>query len=175
MSLNQPDIKELKAIVDWVNVTEGIRELSLRYGDVELFVSRNQQSAPSQVVPAVATPVAPLDLAALAPVAAPAALAVHAPAALAPAPAASAGSAENEVVVKAPMVGIFYAAPKPGAPAFVEEGARVEVGSVLCIVEVMKLMNNVEATVGGTIKRILIANNDAVSYGQPIMVIEPDA
>lgn len=72
------------------------------------------------------------------------------------------------------MVGTFYAAPKPGAPAFVNVGDTVEVGQVLCIVEVMKLMNNIEAKVAGTVKEILVENEDAVEHGQTLMVIEPN-
>ncbi|WKS66271.1 acetyl-CoA carboxylase biotin carboxyl carrier protein [Corynebacterium accolens] len=81
-------------------------------------------------------------------------------------------SAEGETV-KAPMVGTFYAAPKPGADPFVKVGDEVEVGQVLCIVEVMKLMNNIESKVAGTVKEILVDNEDAVEHGQPIMVIQP--
>lgn len=172
MPLNQPDIKELRAIVDWVNVTEDIRELSLKYGDVELFISRNKNGSAPQV--SVAAPPTVAVPAATAPAAVAPAPVASAPATPAPAVAEVIPSA-NEVVVKAPMVGIFYAAPKPGAAPFVEEGGRVEAGAVLCIVEVMKLMNNVEAPVAGTVKAILVANNDAVAYGLPIIVIEPDA
>ena len=71
------------------------------------------------------------------------------------------------------MVGTFYAAPKPGADPFVKVGDEVEVGQVLCIVEVMKLMNNIEAKVAGTVKQILVDNEDAVEHGQPLMIIEP--
>lgn len=179
MPLNPPDIKELKAVVDWVNLTEDVRELSIRYGDVELFVSRNRSSS------APAAPAAPAVAAAPAPVAAPPAPApapavspapepaASAPAA--PAPASSEGLAADEVVVKAPMVGTFYAAPKPGDPPFVEVGRRVEPGTVLCIVEVMKLMNNIEATEAGVVTRVLVENNQTVEYGQPMMVIKRDA
>jgi len=183
MPLNPPDITELKAIVDWVNVTQDVRELSLKHGEVHLFISRNHQSpltqpavavasaAPAAVAPAPSAPAAPTP----APVAAAAAPAPAAAPAAPSAPPADTTVAEGDVVVTSPMVGIFYAAPKPGAPAFVDVGARVEAGTVLCIVEVMKLMNNVEAPVAGTVKSILVSNNEAVAYGQPMMVIEPDA
>ena len=71
------------------------------------------------------------------------------------------------------MVGTFYAAPKPGADPFVKVGDTVEVGQVLCIVEVMKLMNNIEAKTAGTVTEVLVDNEDAVKHGQPLMVIEP--
>jgi len=182
MPLNPPDIKELKAIVDWVNLTEDVRELSIRYGDVELFVSRNRNSsAPAAPAAAPALAAAPAPVAALpAPAPAPAAAPALEPAAsasapAAPAPASSDGLAADEVIVKAPMVGTFYAAPKPGDPPFVEVGRRVEPGTVLCIVEVMKLMNNIEATETGVVTRILVENNQTVEYGQPMMVIKRDA
>lgn len=178
MPLNPPDIKELKAIVDWVNLTDDVRELRLKYGDVELFISRDRQDArgagpgtPAAVptpsaAPAVTAPAAPVE--ALAPAATPAAPS-------APQSAASMELASDEIIVKAPMVGIFYEAPKPGAPAFVEVGTRVELGSVLCIVEVMKLMNNIEAPESGTITKVLVENNQPVAFGQPLMVIKRDA
>lgn len=168
MSVNATDIRELKAIVDWASLTEGVRELSLKVGDVELFISKNEHTRNSVAAP-VAAPAA-----ALAPVtAAPAA----APAAAAAAPAAAQGSGElvlgpGEVVVKAPMVGTFYASPQPGSPAFVSVGDSVAPDTVTCIVEVMKLMNNVEAGVAGTVVQVLVENEAAVAYGQPLMVIK---
>lgn len=172
MSLNPPDIAELKAIVDWANLTPDVRELSLKFGDVELFISRDQQaSAAPTPAPAAPAPAAPASAAP-----APAVVAV-APAA--PAQGASAGEpssavalAADEVLIKAPMVGIFYASPKPGAPNFVSVGDSVVADSVLCIVEVMKLMSNIEAQVEGTVVRILVENEQAVEFGQPLMVIQ---
>lgn len=171
MSLNPPDIKELKAIVDWANLTQDVRELSLKFGDVELFISRDQQPSGSPSAPAPA----PAPAAQASPPA-PAAPAVAVPVAAAPAPGApSSGTSElaaDEVLIKAPMVGIFYASPKPGAPNFVSVGDSVTAESVLCIVEVMKLMSNIEAQVEGTVARILVENEQAVEYGQPLMVIK---
>jgi acetyl-CoA carboxylase biotin carboxyl carrier protein len=178
MSLNPPDIAELKAIVDWANLTQDVRELSLKFGDVELFISRDQQSSGSTSAPAPVP--APVAQAALSAPAAPLAPAVPAPVAVEPPPAPGAPSqgttelAADEVLIKAPMVGIFYAAPKPGAPDFVSVGDSVTPESVLCIVEVMKLMSNIEAQVEGTVVRILVENEQAVEFGQPLMVIKRD-
>lgn len=167
MSPKSLDVKELKAIVDWVNVTEDIREFSLRFGDVELYVSRNHQApngARALPVPVLTAPPTPVQEAVSA--------------AAAPQPAATAGEATvgvleaDEVVIKAPMVGTFYASPKPGQPPFVAVGDPVSADTVLCIVEVMKLMNNIEARVEGTVVRILVGNEQAVQYGQPLMVIK---
>ena len=179
MPLNPPDIKELKAIIDWVNLSEDVRELSLKYGDVELFITRNNGST-GPVAAAAGPAAAPVAQPAPA-LAAPVASAPAPPALEAPLPASAGASSgdvslsADEVLVRAPMVGTFYAAPKPGAPAFVEVGGRVEVGAVLCIVEVMKLMNNIEAPTAGVVTRILVENNQTVEYGQPMLVIRRDA
>ncbi|WP_100809725.1 MULTISPECIES: acetyl-CoA carboxylase biotin carboxyl carrier protein [unclassified Microbacterium] len=179
MPLNPPDIKELKAIIDWVNLSEDVRELTLKYGDVELFITRNEGTRGPAAAP-VPTP-APVAQPVPAP---PAPAALPAAAASAPEPPAAANTggssgdvslAADEVLVRAPMVGTYYAAPKPGAPAFVEVGGRVEAGAVLCIVEVMKLMNNIEAPAAGVVTQILVENNQTVEYGQPMLVIRRDA
>lgn len=173
--MSDTNFNELKSLLEWVNQSGDIEELSIKYGDIELALSKtpgglshlNAAPAPApQAVPAPqAAPSAPE--AASAPAAPEAAPAQEA----APAPAAEA--AADGVEVTAPMVGTFYAAPKPGADPFVKVGDEVEVGQVLCIVEVMKLMNNIEAKVAGTVKQILVDNEDAVEHGQPLMVIEP--
>lgn len=178
MSARAIDLKELKAIVDWLGVTDDVREFSLKFGDVELFASRNVQSAaplvmqpPQPSAVQLQQPAAPTANAAPAPAPAPVAAApVSAPAA-----AGELDLAADEVVIKAPMVGTFYGSPKPGAPSFVAVGDQVAPDSILCIVEVMKLMNNIEAGVTGRITKILIENEQAVEYGQPLMVIKREA
>src|SRR5690606_30015182 len=95
-----------------------------------------------------------------------------APAAAAPAPAAPAAPAAPQGhVVKAPMVGTFYRAPNPGASPFVEVGQSVKEGEPLCIIEAMKLLNEIEADKAGVIKEILVENGEPVEYGQPLFVI----
>lgn len=174
MSQNQPTINELRAIVDWVNLSEDIQDLSLKFGDVELAISRTGNLANGQSSNGHATapqqPVAAAPAAA-APEVAPATPAAE-PASSESAAAPSAEVAADEVVIKAPMVGTFYAAPKPGDPPFVTVGDEVEEDSVLGIVEVMKLMNNIQAKVEGTVTQILVENEQAVEYGQPMMVIK---
>lgn len=178
MSLDRPDITQLRALVDWVNLSDDVRELSVSFGDVELFISRDRQS-PGGRAGAVSAPAA--APAAVAPVPASADVpATAAPAPVAPAQASVAPNAApalpdaldvDEVVIKAPMVGTFYGAPKPGDPSFVQVGDSVTEETVLGIVEVMKLMNSIEAGVVGTVDRILVENDQAVEYGQPLMVI----
>jgi acetyl-CoA carboxylase biotin carboxyl carrier protein len=103
--------------------------------------------------------------------AAPPASAAHAPAATpAAAPAAVAG---NLLEIRSPMVGTFYRAPSPEAPPYVEVGSRVSKGQTLCILEAMKLMNELEAEHAGVIREILVENSEPVEYGQPLFRIEP--
>ncbi|WP_461186663.1 acetyl-CoA carboxylase biotin carboxyl carrier protein [Arthrobacter sp. Z4-13] len=171
MSLNPLDIKELRDIVDWANLTPDVRQLSITHGDVELFLSRDRQpsnnrpAAPQAVTPAPETTSTP------APAPAPAPVAGH----VVTEPPSGGELGANEVLIKAPMVGVFYASPKPGEPAFVKVGDTVSASTVLGIVEVMKLMNNIEARVEGTVTKILVNNEQAVEYGQPLMVITRDA
>ena len=175
-----PDMQEIKTIVDWVNATEDVRELSLKVGEVELFISKNRETAVAAHAPVAAAPVTPAATPAVPAPAAPApVVAAPAPAPVPTAPVASAAAdgelAADEVYVKAPMVGVFYASPKPGAPEFVSVGDTVAADTVLGIVEVMKLMNNLEAKVAGRVVRILVENEQAVEFGQPLMVIKRSA
>ena len=177
------NFNELKSLLEWVNQSGDIEELSIKYGDIELALSKTPgglshlKAAPAAApAPAPAAPEAP-KAEAPAPEPAPAPAAAPAPAEApkeeAPKPEAAPATSSNGVEVKSPMVGTFYAAPKPGADPFVQVGDTVEVGQVLCIVEVMKLMNNIEAKTAGTVTEILVDNEDAVEHGQPLMVIEP--
>jgi len=148
------DLRKLKTLIDLVE-TSGIAELEIHEGEERVRITRNipqrQQSVtfqtspqpiPSMVAPGAA-PVEPV------------------------APAAPEGH-----TVKSPMVGTFYRSASPGAKAFVEIGDTVAQGDTLCIVEAMKLMNEIEADAAGTIKAILVENGQAVEFGQPLFVIE---
>ncbi|MCK4410270.1 MAG: acetyl-CoA carboxylase biotin carboxyl carrier protein [Candidatus Eisenbacteria sp.] len=112
------------------------------------------------------------------------AAAAHAPAAI-PEPAAPDGDAAMEVAdpsdrdsglapIESPMVGTFYAAPSPGSPPFVRQGDHVSKGQVVCIIEAMKLLNEIESEVGGTIVRVAVENAQAVEFGQALFMVEPD-
>ena len=96
----------------------------------------------------------------------------HAPASHAPAPSAPAAASASRNSIKSPMVGTFYASPAPDAASFVQPGSTVEVGQVICIIEAMKLMNEIKAEVRGKITEILVHNGDPVEFGQPLFVIE---
>ena len=163
------NLHDLKSLLKWANLSDDIQELQIKYGDVELAMSRTPGGLNH---PAPAQEAAPASAPAAEPESNPAPAQEEAPKEEPKASGSGEPSAEGEIV-KAPMVGTFYAAPKPGADPFVKVGDEVEVGQVLCIVEVMKLMNNIESKVAGTVKEILVDNEDAVEHGQPIMVIQP--
>jgi len=148
------DLRKLKTLIDLVE-TSGIAELEIQEGEERVRITRTVPQGQQSVT----FHTSPQHPAAPAPVAA-------APAEVA-APAAPEGHA-----VKSPMVGTFYRCASPGAKPFVEIGDTVEQGDTLCIVEAMKLMNEIEADIGGTIKSILAENGQAVEYGQPLFVIE---
>jgi acetyl-CoA carboxylase biotin carboxyl carrier protein len=148
------DLRKLKTLIDLV-AESGIAELEITEGEGKVRIVKFPQGGQT----AGAGAAAPLPVAPVA--------AEVAPVAAAPvAPAAAQGH-----VVKSPMVGTFYRAPNPGSPAFVEVGQSVKEGEPLCIVEAMKLLNEIEADKSGTIKEILVENGQPVEYGQPLFVI----
>ncbi|WP_374267351.1 acetyl-CoA carboxylase biotin carboxyl carrier protein [Zoogloea sp.] len=150
------DLRKLKKLIDLVQES-GISELEVTEGEEKVRIAKHA-SGP-----------APVSYVAQAPIAAPAA-AVAAPAAAAAAPAAEPALPDGHVV-KSPMVGTFYRASAPGAKPLAEVGQSVAVGDVLCIIEAMKLMNEIEAEVSGTIKAILVENGEPVEFGEPLFII----
>ena len=140
------DLRKLKTLIDLV-AESGIAELEITEGDGKVRIVKFSEQAP--VVQHVAAP---------------------APAAAA-APVAAAEPVISGHVVKAPMVGTFYRAPNPSSPTFVEVGTAVKEGDSLCIIEAMKLLNEIEADKTGVIKEILVENGEPVEYGQPLFVI----
>lgn len=156
------DLRKLKKLIDLVEES-GIAEIEVTEGEEKVRITRTTAaSAPIYAAPAPA---------AAAPVAAPAAApAAAAPAAAAPAAAPAARDLSN--AQKSPMVGTFYRAPGPNAAAFVEVGQQVKAGDTLCIIEAMKLMNEIEAEKSGIVKEILVENGTPVEYGEPLFIIE---
>ena len=151
------DLRKLKTLIDLVSESN-ISELEITETEGKVRIVKGGGAAPVQYVQTLAAPAAAA--------AAPAAGA--APAAAAPAAeAARAGHA-----VKSPMVGTFYRSSSPGAPAFVEVGSKVNEGDTVCIIEAMKILNEIEADKSGTITQILGENGQAVEYGQPLFIIE---
>lgn len=162
--------KELKELIDFL-IEKDVSEFELERGDVKVRIKRGTDQAPviTHAVPMAAMPVSTMPVAA--PSAAPAA---HAPAAHTPpiaAPPTTAAPEEDLHTVKSPIVGTFYEAPSPGSLPFVKPGDQVAAGQVLCIIEAMKLMNEIEADASGEIVKILVKNNQPVEYGQPLFAI----
>ena len=155
------DLKELRALLKLVEVSD-IEELEIERQGQRVRIRRRGGNA---LPMAVATP----SPAPLPPPPAPPALQPAPAAAPAPPPA----RAENLVTIESPMVGTFYRAPAPDAEPYVKEGQVVEKGSVLCIIEAMKLMNEIEAEVKGRIVSVLVENAQPVEYGQPLFLVEP--
>ena len=149
------DIRKVKKLIELLEESN-INELEITEGEESVRISRGA------TVVAAPAPVAPAAIAA-APVAAPAA------AAPAAAPAASEELAGH--VVRSPMVGTFYGSPAPGSPVFVEPGKAVKVGDVLCIVEAMKMMNQIEADKAGTIGAVLVEDGEPIEFDQPLFTI----
>jgi acetyl-CoA carboxylase biotin carboxyl carrier protein len=149
------DLRKLKKLIDLVQES-GIGELEITEGEERVRISRAGTNAP--VVMA-----SPAPMALVAATGGPA----GAPAAAPEAPAAPTGH-----TLKSPMVGTFYRSPSPGAPSFVEVGQAVTKGQTLCIIEAMKLLNEIESDAAGTVKAILVENGQPVEYGQPLFVIE---
>ncbi len=150
------DIRKVKKLIELLEES-GIAEIEIKEGEEAVRISRMPTGAAHVPVPVPVVPVASGSAAA---------------AAVAREEAASAKPRPNEHVVTAPMVGTFYAASTPGAKAFVEIGDEVKVGQVLCIIEAMKMMNQIEADKAGRVTSIMAKNGDPVEFGQPLFVIE---
>jgi acetyl-CoA carboxylase biotin carboxyl carrier protein len=162
------DVDALRRIVELLETTE-ITRLSWRRGPERLLITRGHGPAPIvQVAPAPASaPLPPMLPVSHAPRASPA------PEATAPGAAAAPGSENKGNVVASPFVGTFYRTPAPDQPSFVEVGSVVKKGQVLCIIEAMKLMNEIEADEPGKITEILVENGQPVEFGQPLFRFEP--
>jgi len=153
------DLRKLKKLIDLVQES-GIAEIEITEGEEKVRILKGGGTVAQ-------APVASMPQAAPAPVSAPAR-----PAAGAPAAAASAEPVPEQEghVFKSPMVGTFYRAPSPDAKAFVEVGQTIKEGQTICIIEAMKLMNEIEADKSGVIKAILVENGQPVEYGQPLFI-----
>ena len=151
------DIRKIKKLIELVEES-GISEIEISEGEESIRINKGGTAIAQPVMQAAPVMAAP----AAAPAAAP----------VAEAPAASAPAAISGHVVRSPMVGTFYAAASPDAAAFVEVGQHVNAGDTLCIVEAMKMMNQIEADKSGVIKEILAQNEDAIEFDQPLFIIE---
>jgi acetyl-CoA carboxylase biotin carboxyl carrier protein len=159
------DIKEIQALIRFV-ATQGVDEVEISRKDFKLLIKKNPvqtvtavSAVPAQVTAAL--PAAPAPVAA-APAAAP----------VAAAPVAE-PKADNLITVKSPMIGTFYRSPNPESPVFVNVGDEIKPGKVVCIIEAMKLFNEIESEVSGRIVKVLVDNATPVEYDQPLFLVEP--
>ena len=147
------DIRKIKKLIELIETTD-IAEIEIQEGEESVRISRTAAfSGSAQMMPPMMAP----------------------PPVLAAAPTVEAPAAKSEPtghIVRSPMVGTFYRAPTPGAKAFIEVGKQVGVGDTLCIIEAMKLLNQIEADKAGTVKAILVENGQPVEFDQPLVVIE---
>ncbi len=157
------DLKQIQDLVKMVNKSN-ISELTIEEKDIKITIKQKEDkyvtSAPMQAVPQMqAMPVAAAPGATAAPVAA--------------TPAAAPKAADNLITIKSPMIGTFYRKPAPDKPNFVEEGDEVRNGKVVCVIEAMKLFNEIESEVSGKIVKILVDDSSPVEYDQPLFLVEP--
>ena len=158
--------KELKELIEFL-IEKDIAEFELERGDVKVRVKRGANASTAAAdtrffaVHSAPTPVIDASAAPAVPAASPAA----------PPKAEKAQPEEQLHMVRSPIVGTFYESPSPGAPAFVKPGDQVEAGQVLCIVEAMKLMNEIESDVSGEIVKKLVANGQPIEYGQELFAV----
>jgi acetyl-CoA carboxylase biotin carboxyl carrier protein len=147
------DIRKVKKLIELLEES-GISEIEIKEGEESVRISRHPAGAVHTIQAPLAYAPAP------------------APAAAAPAAATGKTAVAPDHAVTAPMVGTFYSAPAPGAKAFVEIGSEVKPGDVLCIIEAMKMMNQIESDTAGRVVSILVKNGDPVEFGQALFVIE---
>jgi acetyl-CoA carboxylase biotin carboxyl carrier protein len=158
------ELKDIQTLIKFVS-QNGVDEVEINRKDFKLLIKKNpQQVVTAQVqAPAVHAPIATAPVAS-APAAAPAAPS---------APAAESSSASNLIEIKSPMVGTFYRAANPESPVFANVGDEVAPGKVVCIIEAMKLFNEIESEVKGKIVKVLVDNATPVEYDQPLFLVEP--
>lgn len=151
------DIRKVKKLIELLEES-GIAEIEIKEGEEAVRISRMPSGSLAHMapMPMMAAPVAPV--------------AAMPPTIAAPTPVAETAAA-NDHMVQAPMVGTYYSAPAPGAQAFVQIGDEVKVGQVLCIIEAMKMMNQIESDRAGKVVSVLVQNGDPVEFGQPLFAI----
>lgn len=162
--MKQEDIQDLKELIEFLKENQ-VAEFDLDRGEMKIRLKFAQP--PSAGVPVLGTiPYPAPQIQALAPAPPPAA-----PSPAAPASAAPPQPDSDLHIIKSPIVGTFYGSPSPGAPSFVAPGDRVEKGQVVCIIEAMKLMNEIEADAAGEIVKCLVTNGQPIEFGQPLFAV----
>jgi acetyl-CoA carboxylase biotin carboxyl carrier protein len=150
------ETKEIQKLIDFI-AQSGLDEVSVETNDLKLNIKRYGNHAPVQVVANMPQPVA-------APVAQPVATSAAVPAT---------PSVSNHITIKSPMIGTFYRASKPDQPALAEVGTEIKPGKAICIIEAMKLFNEIEAEISGRIVKVLVENATPVEFDQPLFIVEP--
>ena len=158
------DLKEIQNLIRFV-AKSGASEVKLETGDVKITIKTGQDSETTivQQMPVTAAPVMP------------AAPVVPAPAPEVPSPAAPAASSDESkyITIKSPIIGTFYRKPSPDKPVFVEVGSEIKEGDVLCVIEAMKLFNEIESEVSGKIVKVLVDDATPVEFDQPLFMVDP--
>ena len=163
------NIDEIKELIQLVNES-GIAELEVQRGDNRVRIRRSSPLAPQEIVLSPAQPAVLAPTSASSPASAQQSMSVHSGAAVG---STAAPEPDNLTYVKSPIVGTYYDAPSPGAGPFVKVGDRVSVGQTLCIIESMKLMNEIESEVAGLVSRKLVENGHPVEYGESLFAVQP--
>lgn len=151
--------KEIQELIDYIS-NSGLAEVKIKTEEFELSIKKYAESA--QFIHAPAAPQAPAPI--------PTHVASPAPVAAAPIPVAA---PSNLVEIKSPMIGTFYLTPNPDSAPFATEGASIKAGETVCIIEAMKLFNEIESEISGKIVKILVANASPVEYDQPLFLVDP--
>ena len=160
------ELKEIQNLIKFV-AKSGVNEVHVEMGETKVTIKTGgdvvQQVVTAPAAIEVATPAAPVAAPAPAPAAEPAP----------PSPAAATAENDNHITIKSPIIGTFYRKPSPDKPNFVEAGDQVNEGDVLCVVEAMKLFNEIESEVSGTIVKVLVDDSSPVEFDQPLFIIDP--
>jgi acetyl-CoA carboxylase biotin carboxyl carrier protein len=161
------DFKQIQELIKIINKSN-IGEITIEDNDFKITIKQKEEKAETIVTAPVASPVA-------SPIYTPAPVAsvTSAPVAVPPSPVVSESAKDNLITIKSPMIGTFYRKSSPDKAAFVEVGDEVSPGKVVCIIEAMKLFNEVESEVSGKIVKVLVDNASPVEYDQPLFLVEP--
>lgn len=164
------DIKQIQDLIRFV-AKSGVNEVSIEQNDFKITIKTNQASQQAPIAINATMPAEYQNMIPVAPAVTP--VAAQAPATVAAPAAEPASDTSKYITIKSPMIGTFYRSAGPDKPLFVNVGDEIKPGAVLCIIEAMKLFNEIEAEVSGRIVKILVDNSSPVEYDQPLFLVEP--
>lgn len=151
--------KEIQELIDYIS-NSGLAEVKIKTGEFELSIKKYAESSPIQMIESATPAPAP-------------SVPTPSPAATPPTPETPAAEKSNLLEIKSPMIGTFYMTPNPNADTFVSEGSVIKAGDTVCIIEAMKLFNEIESEIAGKIVKILVTNATPVEYDQPLFLVDP--